>query len=288
MSNKRALGKGIDALFGDIGLETKAEENIVREIPLADIDPNREQPRKRFEQEELERLADSIAAVGVIQPITVYQTGPRFTIIAGERRWRAARIAGLKTIPALVRDFDRVRRMEVALIENLQRQDLNPVEEALGIRTLMEECGLTQEAAAKRLGRSRPAIANLLRLLALPESVLTMLRLGELTEGHARAIAGLGTEREQEQMAMAVLERGMTVRQTEDAVRRTSIKAIELPEKLPTVPDESVRAVEEAARRTFGTKVTVEGDAARGRITIHYYTQEDLERIYAALGGVDE
>jgi ParB family chromosome partitioning protein len=278
------LGKGIDALFGDISLSARPEEDVVRELSLTDIDPNREQPRKRFDQEEMERLADSIASVGVIQPITVHQENGRYTIIAGERRWRAARIAGLKTIPALVRDWDRVRRMEVALIENLQRQDLNPVEEALGIRHLMEECGLTQEATAKRLGRSRPAIANLLRLLSLPESVLSMLRLGELSEGHARAIAGLDTAREQEQLAMAVLERGMTVRQTEEAVRRAAQPAGEK-DRPSKARDESAAMVEEAARRAFGTKVTVDGDAQRGKITIHYYSREDLERIYAARGG---
>ncbi len=285
MSNKRALGKGIDALFGDIGLAEKADENVLHELPLGQIDPNREQPRKRFDQEELERLADSIAAVGVIQPITVYQEGDRYTIIAGERRWRAARLAGLKTIPALVRDIDRVRRMEIALIENLQRQDLNPIEAAVGVRALMEECGLTQEAASKRLGRSRPAIANLLRLLALPESVQAMLRLGELTEGHARAIAGLENAREQEQMAMNALERNMTVRQTEEAVRRAASKEESPVQIVPKQQDESVTAVEEALRRAFGTKVAIEGSVKQGRITVHYYSREDLERIYAAIGG---
>lgn len=285
MGKGKALGKGIDALFGDIGLDGSAEEAVVLELPLADIDPNREQPRKRFDQEELERLAESIASVGVIQPIAVYPSGGRFTIVAGERRWRAARIAGLKTIPALVRDYDRVRRMEVALIENLQREDLNAIEEAQGIRRLMEECGLTQEAAAKRLGKSRPAIANLLRLLALPEAVQSMVRLGEIAEGHARALLALPTAREQEQMAATVAERGMTVRQAEEAVRRAT--AGERERKSPAPADESVAAVEEAARRAFGTKVSVEGDAQRGRITIHYFSREDLERIYAALGGGD-
>jgi len=289
MSNQkgksRALGKGIDALFGDIGLEASEEELTVRELSLADIDRNDDQPRKRFDQEELERLAESIASVGVIQPISVYRNGGRYTIIAGERRWRAARIAGLKSIPALVRDFDRVRRMEVALIENLQREDLNPVEEAMGIRHLMEECGLTQDAASKRIGRSRPAVANLLRLLTLPESVQSMLRLGEITEGHARALVSLATPREQEQLAMSIVERGMTVRQTEEAVRRAAAKEEPVPAAKETPVDENIATIEEAARRAFGTKVTIDGSIQRGKITIHYFSQEDLERIYAVLGG---
>jgi ParB family chromosome partitioning protein len=167
---KRALGKGIDVLFGDLGLEQPAaEELVVREIPLMEIDPNLEQPRKRFDQEGLEQLAQSIKEVGVIQPIAVYDNKGRYTIIAGERRWRAARVAGLTTIPALVKKLDRVQRMEIALIENIQREDLNPIETAAAISRLMEECGLTQEAVALKLGRSRSSVANLLRLLTLPE-----------------------------------------------------------------------------------------------------------------------
>lgn len=281
--SKRALGKGIDALFGDMNYPAEPQENMVIEIPLAQIDPNREQPRKRFDQEALQQLADSMQSVGVIQPITVYaEDGGRYVIIAGERRWRAARLAGLKTIPAMVRDLDRIRRMEVALIENLQRTDLNPVEEALGIRHLMEECGLTQEQASKRLGRSRSAIANLLRLLSLPEAIQDLLRQGQLTEGHARAIAGLPEGAMQEELAQEVIERGMTVRQTEEAVRRLLEPAQERkrPER---VVSEGMSVVEEAARRAFGTKVKVEGSEERGKLVIQYFNRDDLDRIYSQL-----
>ena len=165
------LGRGIDALFGDMGLEEENTENIVQMIDIGLIDPNKEQPRKRFDADALSQLADSIRSVGVIQPIVLSPNGRRYTIIAGERRWRAARLAELKEIPALVREVETVRRMEMSLIENIQRTDLNAIEEAQAIDALMQQCGLTQEQAAQRLGKSRSAVANLLRLLSLPEGV---------------------------------------------------------------------------------------------------------------------
>lgn len=286
MSNKKGLGKGIDALFGSMGYEEEEiHENQVVELPLTQIDPNREQPRKRFDQEALRQLADSMQSVGVIQPITVYAQGEegRYTIIAGERRWRAARLAGLKTIPALVRDMDRVRRMEITLIENLQRSDLNPIEEAEGIRQLMEECGLTQENAAKRVGRSRPAVANLLRLLALPEAVLEHLRQGTITEGHGRAIAGVEDAQEQEKLAAQVIALGLTVRQTEEAAKKVGQPEKEIAPKPEKVVDEGMQAVIDLARDAFGTKVKLEGSQEKGRLVVEYFSRDDLERIYALL-----
>ena len=200
---KAGLGRGLDALLGDFsddlgtaGAETSrpepaADGEAVLSVSLADIDPNRDQPRRRFDEAALEELADSIRAVGVLQPILCAKNGDRYTIIAGERRWRAARMAGLLEIPVIVRDWDETRRLEAALVENLQRDDLNPVEEAQGVQRLMDECGLTQEQTAERLGRSRPAVANLLRLLTLPVSIQDMLRDGRLSAGHARALVPL-------------------------------------------------------------------------------------------------
>ena len=190
---QRGLGRGLGALLGEDVVspaeEKAADEVLNLEIRL--IDPNREQPRRDFDEEALQELAASIQAVGVIQPIIVCREGERYTIVAGERRYRAARLAGLEQIPAIVRDWEKQTRLEAALIENLQRDDLNPVEEAMGVKKFMEETGLTQEQAAQRLGKSRPAVANLLRLLTLPESVIRMLREGKLTAGHARALVGL-------------------------------------------------------------------------------------------------
>lgn len=179
---KMGLGRGLDALLPEI--EETEPENAVREIPIGDIDPNREQPRKRFDEESLRQLAASIQHSGVIQPIIVYPQGGRYVIVAGERRYRASRLAGLATIPAIVRSYDRVKQMEVALLENIQREDLNPVEEAQAIRRLMDECGLTQEAVSAQLGRSRPAVANLLRILSLPKGMQDKVISGEIGRAH--------------------------------------------------------------------------------------------------------
>ena len=208
---QRGLGRGLGALLGEDVVspaeEKAADEVLNLEIRL--IDPNREQPRRDFDEEALQELAASIQAVGVIQPIIVCREGERYTIVAGERRYRAARLAGLEQIPAIVRDWEKQTRLEAALIENLQRDDLNPVEEAMGVKKLMEETGLTQEQAAQRLGKSRPAVANLLRLLTLPESVIRMLREGKLTAGHARALVGLERESRKSWRSCARLRAGL-------------------------------------------------------------------------------
>jgi len=230
---QRGLGRGLGALLGDVVDEAPAREpaqerpaeptakrapaapvDEVRMLPIRLIDPNREQPRRSFDEEALKELAASIRAVGVIQPIIVQPNGERFTIIAGERRYRASRLADLTEIPAIVRDWDEQRRLEAALIENLQRDDLNPVEEAMGIRKLMDEAGLTQEKVSERLGKSRPAVANLLRLLTLPESVKQLLVEGKLSAGHARALVTVDPRR-QVQLANLAVQQGWSVRQLE-------------------------------------------------------------------------
>ena len=262
---QRGLGRGLGALLGDVVEEAAAQEanqaepevpaapvDEVRMLPIRLIDPNRDQPRRTFDEAALQELADSIRAVGVIQPIIVRPDGERYTIIAGERRYRATRLAELDEIPAIVRDWDGQRRLEAALIENLQRDDLNPVEEAMGVRQLMDEAGLTQEEAAKRLGKSRPAVANLLRLLTLPASGLELLKSGKLSAGRQ-------------------LERICAQPVKPDAPK-------------PRVPrDAQISELEGMARELFGTRVKLDGTTDSGRITLYYYNGDDLQRIWDVL-----
>ena len=274
------LGRGLDTLFGDMGLEEENNENTVQMIDIGLIDPNKDQPRKRFDADALTQLADSIRSVGLIQPIVVSPNGRRYTIIAGERRWRAARMAELKEVPALVREVETVRRMEMSLIENIQRTDLNAIEEAQAIEALMQQCGLTQEQTAQRLGKSRSAVANLLRLLTLPEGVSQMVVSGELSEGHARALLGAQSEEDMVSLAERVATGGLNVRQTEALVKTYQHPQSEREEK-PRCAELSL--VEEAARMRFGTKVTITGNERRGKLVLHYNSPEDLERIYELL-----
>ena len=294
--SKGGLGRGLDALLGGLGDTLGEETNPLTPAPaerarpesgdavvslrLSDIDPNRDQPRKRFNEEAMNELAASIRAVGVIQPILVYKSGKRYTIIAGERRWRAARQAGLSEIPAIVRDWDEVKRLEAALIENLQRDDLNPVEEALGVKGLMEQCGLTQEAAAERLGKSRPAVANLLRLLTLPEPILAMLREGALSAGHARALVTAPADR-QLKLAQLAVAQGWSVRQLERICQQGEAPE---PKKKPEPPrDPEFKRLEHMARDVFGTKAELTGDETHGKLIVHYQTADDLQRIWDLL-----
>ena len=248
-------------------------------LPIGQIDPNRDQPRRSFDEEGLKELAASIEAVGVLQPIIVAPSGERFTIIAGERRYRASRLAGLDEIPAIVRDWDSQKRLEAALIENLQRDDLNPVEEAMGVRQLMDEAGLTQEKAAERLGKSRPAVANLLRLLTLPDSVKQLLAEGKLSAGHARALVTVEPRR-QVQLANLTVQQGWSVRQLE------RICAQPVKEEVPKARkarDAQIGELENMARELFGTRVRLDGTNDSGRITLFYYNSDDLQRIWDVL-----
>ena len=283
---KNSLGKGLGVLFQDNALLDDAAppmENAVVELPLGSIDPNREQPRKRFDEEALRQLSESIQQSGVIQPIIVYPDGERYTIVAGERRWRAARIAGLEGIPAIVRDYDRVKQMEVALIENIQRENLNPLEEAAAVHRLMEECGLSQEGVSSRIGRSRPAVANLLRLLSLPEPVQELVRDGALSAGHARALAGMDDPSRQRTLAESAVRQGWSVRQMETAARRPARR----PSPRREVPVE-LADLEDALRRALGMRASVVGSQNRGRIVLTYGSMEELENLLAVLQQVLE
>lgn len=288
MAKKAGLGRGLSALLGESksfvapGGEAQSDQGeVVVRIPIDSIDPNANQPRRRFNQEALEQLASSIKNVGVLQPILVHAVGARYSIIAGERRWRAARLAGLSEIPAIVRDMETTMRFEAALIENLQRDDLNPVEEAMAVRGLMEQCGYTQEAVAERIGRSRPAVTNLLRLLNLPEPILAMLEDGKLSAGHARALVTLGDSAAQLRLANLAAEQGWSVRQMEKACAAQNAPK---PDPKPRIerPAEFSR-LESMARRAFGTKAELEGDEKRGRLILRYYSPEDLQRIWDLL-----
>ena len=285
---QRGLGRGLGALLGeDVVAEAQEEAQVqsaqpaepvdaVRMLPIGQIDPNREQPRRSFDEAALKELAASIEAVGVLQPIIVAPSGDRFTIIAGERRYRASRLAGQTEIPAIVRDWDSQKRLEAALIENLQRDDLNPVEEAMGVRRLMDEAGLTQEKVAERLGKSRPAVANLLRLLTLPDSVKALLAEGKLSAGHARALVTVDPRR-QVQLANLTVQQGWSVRQLE----RICAQPVKPEEPKPRRPkDAQIGELENMARELFGTRVRLEGTTDSGRITLFYYNSDDLQRIW--------
>ena len=266
------LGRGLGAILGDIEnesellhSETEQKGDVVQTVPLSSIDPNRDQPRKEFREESLKELADSIRAVGVIQPIVVTKRGNRYSIIAGERRWRASRMAGLNEVPVIVRDWDEMTRLKAALIENLQRDDLNPVEEALGIRALMDKCELTQEAASGVIGKSRSAIANSLRLLTLPDDVLALLKDGSLSAGHGRALVSVSPER-QSKLAILTVQQGWSVRQLERICAQPEKKPVETPAP---------------ARRP--AELGLDGDENKGKITLSYMSAEDLERIWDVL-----
>ena len=276
---QRGLGRGLGALLGEAAEapESPARDEV-KNLKLTDIDPNRGQPRERFDEGALRELAESIKSVGVLQPILVRQTGDRYEIIAGERRYRASRLAGLNEIPAIVRDWDDQRRLEAALVENLQRDDLNPVEEATGVRKLMEAAGLTQERVAERLGKSRPAVANLLRLLTLPEDVQKMLVDGRLSAGHARALVTVDPSR-QMQLANLTVQQNWSVRQLERICAQPVKPA---PQPKPR-PNRQLNELEDMARELFGTRAKIEGDFNRGKLTISYYSAEDLQRIWDAL-----
>ncbi len=288
-AKKKGLGRGLDALLPE------ADEllpNVVQEIPVGDIDPNTEQPRRSFPEEAMTQLSASVKEQGILQPLLVVeQPGGRYRIVAGERRWRAARQAGLATVPCIVRDMDMIRQMEVSLIENLQREDLNPMEEAAAIRALMQQCGYTQETVAARLSKSRPVIANLLRLLTLPKEVAQMVREGQLSAGHARVLAGLDREEDKVALARETLAKGYSVRQLEQlaALRREAESHGQAAHKVknarPLPPE--LKELEGRVRETLGMRATLSGNAKKGKIVLQYYSQEELERLYEVLEKLD-
>ncbi len=285
---KKGLGRGLDALLEPYaGPEADRDAaNRVLEISVRDIDTNRAQPRKSFDEAALRELADSIRVHGVVQPLLVRPNGSRYTIVAGERRFRAARLAGLETVPVLAAEYDEAQMQEVALIENLQREDLNPVEEAAAIRFLMQQHDLTQEEVSERLGKSRPAIANALRLLNLDRNVLELVRSGALSAGHGRALAAVTDAATQERLADECVRLGYSVRALESRVR--NLQAGRKPSKkaAPAPHSGDLAQAERALRDRLGTRVRIAGDERRGRITIEYYSADDLQRIYERI--VDE
>ena len=282
MAKSKGLGKGIDALFGDFD-QPLEETSAYRTLPLQKIEPNPNQPRKDFDPQELQELADSIAANGLIQPLTVREMpSGYFQIIAGERRWRACRLANIPELPVVVIEADDRRAMELALIENLQRQDLNPVEEALGYQMLMEEFGLTQEDTARQVGKSRPAVANSLRLLRLSPRVLTLLREGKISAGHAKAILSLKSEKKQEEVAQKVTALDLSVRQTEMIVKNLTQAPQPQPEESLFTVD-YVAECEKSLSRQLGRGVKIINGKRKGRFELEFYGQEDLQVLLDAL-----
>lgn len=289
MAKKMGLGRGLSAILPDVEEVVESVDQVsespapvpadaVVELSVGDIDPNRNQPRKKFDDDALLALADSIRHNGVLSPILVARDGRRYTIIAGERRWRAARLANCPTIPAIVRDWDDVRRQEAALIENIQREDLNAIEEAQGIRRLMEECALTQEVVAERIGRSRSAVANILRLLNLPERIQNAVIEGALSAGHARVLAGIDDAELQTGLFAKTMQFGWSVRQLEAAAKNAQTEKKEKPE--PVALPIEYEELTERLRRATGLKVKLEGTQEKGKIVLQYTSEEELQRLW--------
>lgn len=280
------LGRGLNALLGDPDLPAQGEGSVT--LPISQVEPGLNQPRKRFDQESLDDLAESIRVHGIIQPLTVRRLSTGYyQIIAGERRWRAAKAAGLQEVPAVIIEADDRKVMELGLIENLQREDLNPAEEARGYRTLMEEYGLTQEQVAQQMGKSRPAVTNTLRLLALPDEVMTLVEEGTLSAGHARAILGAPTAALQKEAAKKVVEGQLSVRQTEALIKALQAEKKEKPK--PRQPDLSLYLgeLEKDLSGRLGRKVKIAHKGKKGRIELEYYSEQDLEGLLSCLRQVN-
>ena len=274
MAKKTGLGKGLDALFGPAPEEEQVQENdTLKKLKITEVEPNRDQPRKNFDQEALEELAQSIGEYGLIQPIVVTKKDGYYSIIAGERRWRASKLAGLKEIPAIIRDDDEKVNSEISLIENMQREDLNPYEKALGIRTLIDNYGLSQEDVAKKLGKGRSTIANMVRVLNLEPRVLEMAKNGKISEGYCKALLAITDPEKQYRTAIQMLERGSTVRQVEKKAKTKETK--EEQERNHIL----YKSIEDNFQSFFGSKVRLDAGKRRGKIIIEYTSNDDLERI---------
>jgi ParB family chromosome partitioning protein len=300
---QRGLGKGLDALFGDVEVSiepreeasaqpeatekkstkktVKVDDNGIAYININDIKPNANQPRKTFDEDKLEELAASIKEHGLIQPIVLRKAGDGYEIVAGERRWRAARKANLKDVPCIVRELTDEENMLLAIIENMQREDLNPIEEAEGLSQMIENYGLTQEEVSKSVGKSRPYITNVLRLLKLPEAVKDSVSQGKLSAGHARAVVSAGDEKKQIELAKRAIEEGLSVRQVEKLAKEGNDK----PKAKPRVKakDADVTRVENDLKDALGTKVVLNQKGKKGKIEIEYYSREELERLIEML-----
>ena len=288
---KKGLGKGLDALFANTEINTKeiainntAEntDNGISYININDIKPNEGQPRKTFDDEKIGELADSIQEHGLIQPIVLRKSGKGYEIVAGERRWRACRKAGLKEIPCIIKELTDEENMLIAIIENMQREDLNPIEEAEGLNQMIVTYGLTQAEVSKSVGKSRPYITNALRLLKLPEEIREMLSEGKLTTGHARAIAGVNGKAAQIKIAEKVVKEGLSVREIEKLIKEQAAPA-KKPAKRKAEKNADVKRVEEDLKAVLGTKVNLAQNGKKGKIEIEYYSREELERLIELL-----
>jgi ParB family chromosome partitioning protein len=282
---KRALGKGIGALIGETE-DARLKNASTVEVPIASLKPNPSQPRRSFRDASLAELAESIRRRGVLQPVLVEEVGGGWQIVAGERRVRAAKLAGLDRVPVLVRSFSPDERLEVALIENLQREDLTPIEEAKAYRQLMDARELTQEQVAAKVGKDRTTVTNSLRLLKLPQKVQDAVEKGDLSAGHARALLAVTNPADLELLFTRVLSRGLSVRETEQAAQALNQGKRGKAKKPPgRMRDPNVREVEERLVERFGTKVQIRGGPAKGRIEIAYFSADDLERLLELLQG---
>lgn len=290
---KRGLGRGLDSLFGGLDdeneskpekTEVKIETVVVNEpkqVEIGLIDRNPDQPRKIFDDEALSELASSIKQHGVIQPIIVKEVDGRYVIIAGERRWRASRLAGLKTIPCVIKDYTEQEISEIAIIENLQREDLNPIESAKAIKNLINQYNLTQDEVADKIGKSRPAVANTIRLLSLPEQIITLVEQNKLTAGHARALLAIENTAKQKEIAIAIIEKGLTVRDVENIIKNLNKPKTEPPKQKEKSLE--LKDFENKIKRVFSTSVAIKGNDNKGKIVIDYYSIDDLNRIYEIL-----
>ena len=284
MTPGKGLGKGLTALFG----EELTQDDSLRTLKLRDVEPNPNQPRREFDPAALEELAESIRQNGIITPITVRKVDDRYQIIAGERRWRASRMAGLEEIPAYVLEVDEREAYQYALVENLQRQDLTPIDEALGYRRLMDDYGYSQEKAGEKVGRSRPYITNALRLLSLPQLICDMIASGALSAGHGRALVVLDEQKAME-AAKSILEKELSVRETEALVKRM---LEEQPEEEEEKKEDAiamyVRELEQSLASSTGHKISIKHGRKKGKLTIEYYGNDDLDKICAALNKIEK
>lgn len=281
MAERRGLAKGLSTMISQT--PSKVDENVVFHLNIIDVEPNKEQPRKAFDKEKLDALTSSISEIGVILPIIVTKKeSGRYMIIAGERRWRAAKAAGLKKIPAIIKNYEEKEAAEVALIENLQREDLNPIEEAKGYKSLIDGFSMTQEEISKRVGKSRSAITNSLRILNLPDEIIKYVISGEISQGHARALLSIDSDKLKIETAKRIIKEGLNVRQVESLVKNLNN---EKPKKKKTNSqiDVEIKSIAESLSKSFSTKVTIKHGQKKGEIKIEYYGNDDLDRILKIL-----
>lgn len=281
-ARKGGLGRGLEALIPDAyeDVEKKVESGL-SQVDINKLSPNEYQPRRTFDDEKLQELAVSIKENGIIQPIIVMKTGAFYQIIAGERRWRAAKIAGLKNVPVIIKELTEKEVMEISLIENLQREDLNPIEEAMAYKRLIDEYSLTQDEIAKRIGKSRPVITNSLRLLNLDSRVIQYIVEGTISEGHGRVLAGIESNELQYEIAKKIIDESLNVRQTEKLVKMSGKNKSKVKDN--TKKDIFIKEIEDKLKGVLGTKVVINKGKRKGKIEIEYYSQEDLNRILEIL-----